>query len=156
MASSVIGILSWRLYTTLIPAQPPDLVYDLYITALQSHLELYLGIIAANLPMLGPLLTRMPKTRIFWFGRSSPSSGPDDSAKKAHPLITFGSWGRERQKLSADELYLLTIDDERINNNRPQTVRSLEIEASVEPSNNGTITPPAYSAQITPSQVNDV
>jgi hypothetical protein len=46
----------WRLISTANPRQPPDLVYDAYLLALQSHLELWLGILAANLPALAPLM----------------------------------------------------------------------------------------------------
>ncbi|KAH8700028.1 hypothetical protein GQ44DRAFT_67527 [Phaeosphaeriaceae sp. PMI808] len=60
---TVIGIMIWRLVTTAVPKKKPDLVYDTYLLALQSHLGLWLGILAANLPTLVPLAKRILVTQ---------------------------------------------------------------------------------------------
>ncbi|OCL08732.1 hypothetical protein AOQ84DRAFT_221578 [Glonium stellatum] len=66
----------------------PRLELYLYITALQSHLELWPGIIAANLPTLAPLFNKfiMPVIKSYLGSRGSkqPSGGK-------HILRTFGS-----------------------------------------------------------------
>ncbi|KAI1108461.1 hypothetical protein F5Y14DRAFT_457029 [Nemania sp. NC0429] len=165
LGSGVIGILSWRLHTTLTPEKPPDMVYDLYLTALQSHTELFLGITAANLPMLGPLLTRIPKMRICSRLTRSPLSSGSDASKRARSIVTFGSAGQERQGQGqgqgGDELQLLTIEDERRgdHSNKTQNLRSRDSGVSVERSNTNRTTeatPPGPSAQTTHPEAEEV
>lgn len=104
---SVIGVMIWRLITTS-SNEEPDLVYDLYTLALQSHLELWLGIIAANLPVLGPLLSRLKLSKITEYlssgssGRNKPDRGPSGPS-----VITFGSSGRARVR-DTDDIELLS------------------------------------------------
>lgn len=50
--------MSWRVYTTWQSSQTRDWSHLIVTTALQSHLELWLGIMAANLPMMGSLLRK--------------------------------------------------------------------------------------------------
>lgn len=59
----VIVIMLWRLTTTIVPKANSDLVYDTYLLALQSHLELWLGIIAASFPALAPLMNSVLKIK---------------------------------------------------------------------------------------------
>ncbi|KAI1318352.1 hypothetical protein F5Y16DRAFT_135279 [Xylariaceae sp. FL0255] len=109
-----IAMLGWHLSTTLDPAQPPDTVYELYVIALQSHLVLYFGIIAANIPILGPLFTRLSVTKILPFTKSSPSSGPNSKFGNPPSFVSFGSPGRKQPKTGGDDLCLLTMNDTRI------------------------------------------
>lgn len=48
--------MAWRIYTTYESTKTTDWSYLIVTTALQSHLELWLGILAANLPMMGHLI----------------------------------------------------------------------------------------------------
>ncbi|KAF2468320.1 uncharacterized protein BDR25DRAFT_202666, partial [Lindgomyces ingoldianus] len=53
---SIVAIMLWRLGTTVQALhKPADFSYDLYIVALQSLLELWLGLIATNFPTIAPL-----------------------------------------------------------------------------------------------------
>lgn len=67
--------MCWRLHSTIVPVKPADLVYDTYLLALQSHLELWLGILAASMPTLGPLIGRIPVGPVVkkWLGSFSSS-----------------------------------------------------------------------------------
>ena len=71
--------MAWRIQSTVASTADPDWNYTLYITALQSHLELWLGIIAANLPTLAPLFNKFikPAIKSYWGSRGSnqPSAG---------------------------------------------------------------------------------
>lgn len=71
--------MAWRLHSTLVPVKPADLVYDTYLLTLQSHLELWLGILAANMPTLGPLVNRIPVGYVtkYLVSDSSSKRGPD-------------------------------------------------------------------------------
>lgn len=59
--------MAWRIYHTWQTSQNPDWSVTIVTTALQSHLELWLGIMAANLPMMGHLFKRAaaPITTIY-------------------------------------------------------------------------------------------
>lgn len=48
--------MAWRIYTTYESTKTTDWSYLLVTTALHSHLESWLGILAANLPMMGDLM----------------------------------------------------------------------------------------------------
>ena len=50
--------MAWRIYHTWQTSQTTDWSSTIVTTALQSHLELWLGIMAANLPMMGHLFKR--------------------------------------------------------------------------------------------------
>lgn len=51
--------MCWRIQTTVESTKTQDWSYIYTTTVLQSHLEIWLGIIAANLPMMSPLLTKL-------------------------------------------------------------------------------------------------
>lgn len=51
-----IGVMAWRLQFTIATLHDPDFVFNLYDIGLISLLELWLGVIAACIPTLGPLL----------------------------------------------------------------------------------------------------
>lgn len=55
----IVAIMAWRIHSTVIAGTAVvDFTHNLFLTALQCHLEIWLGIIAANLPTLGPLRVR--------------------------------------------------------------------------------------------------
>lgn len=54
--TSTIGIMAWRLQFTISTLNDTDFVFNLFDIGLISLLELWLGIIAACIPTLGPLL----------------------------------------------------------------------------------------------------
>lgn len=91
--------MAWRISTTVAAANDkPDFTHHLYITALQSHLEVWLGIVATNLPTLAPLRDR-------FFGRREPktygsggsyrlgnvSGGSRGAAAPRDRYVSFGS-----------------------------------------------------------------
>lgn len=80
-----------------------DMVYDLYILALQSHLELWLGIIAANIPILGPLISRLKWSNVREYLSGSPRSNISDGRSDLRTFGRFGVNGRD-----TDHFELLT------------------------------------------------
>ncbi|KAL6720841.1 hypothetical protein ACLMJK_002766 [Lecanora helva] len=54
-----VGIMAWRIQSTVEATKHVDASYNLYITTLQSHLEIWLGIIGACLPTLAPLASKL-------------------------------------------------------------------------------------------------
>ncbi|KAF1831501.1 hypothetical protein BDW02DRAFT_454480, partial [Decorospora gaudefroyi] len=56
---AVVGISSWRIVTTVESTKTPDWSYILLTIGLQSHLECWLGILAANLPVMNPVFSRI-------------------------------------------------------------------------------------------------
>ena len=51
--------MAWRIQSTVQSTKDIDVSYDLYFTTLQSHLELWLGIIGASLPTLAPIASKL-------------------------------------------------------------------------------------------------
>ena len=51
--------MAWRIQSTVKTSQSSDPEYGIYFTTLQSHLELWLGIIGASLPTLAPIASKM-------------------------------------------------------------------------------------------------
>ncbi|KAI8935076.1 hypothetical protein NX059_007671 [Plenodomus lindquistii] len=104
----VIGIMIWRLVTTAVPKEDPDLVYDTYLLALQSHLELWLGILAANLPSIAPLARRLKIIKWNSYNRKyqSASSGSSDGKRS----VRLKSFGRSFRRHDRNESDLLTDD----------------------------------------------
>ena len=86
---SIVCVMAWRIQSTVASTANPDWNYTLYITALQSHLELWLGIIAANLPTLAPLFNKFIKPAIKSYLGSRGSKQPSAGGKRI--LRTFGS-----------------------------------------------------------------
>lgn len=81
----------WRLISTAKPDPKPDLVYDAYLLALQSHLELWLGILAANLPSLAPLFKRFTATQWSkYLPKIGSGNSRSDSSSLRIKLKTFG------------------------------------------------------------------
>ncbi|KAI1345690.1 hypothetical protein F5Y01DRAFT_322844 [Xylaria sp. FL0043] len=54
-----IGVMTWRVVTTVRPHQSTDWLYGAALRTLQAHLELWLGLIAVNLPAAAPLFARI-------------------------------------------------------------------------------------------------
>ena len=87
---SIVAIMAWRIQSTVARATDLDWNYNLYTTALQSQLELWLGIIAANLPTLAPLISRFIKPALKnYFGSRGFFKKPPTGTK--HLPRTFGS-----------------------------------------------------------------
>ncbi|KAK8097747.1 uncharacterized protein PG998_013233 [Apiospora kogelbergensis] len=82
---AVIGIMAWRLHSTIVPVEPADPVHDAYLLTIQSHLELWLGILAANMPTLGSLVNRIPVSHVKKYLIS-------DNPSKRGPDVRLASW----------------------------------------------------------------
>ncbi|KAI3320365.1 hypothetical protein HD806DRAFT_506125 [Xylariaceae sp. AK1471] len=110
----VIAISIWRLVDTLSPGHLKDLTYDIYILSLQSHLECWLGILAANIPALAPLLNRIQPSRLTKYIKSK-NTGVHDETKlygRGISLKTFGS-SNVSSRPARDEFELLGKGSER-------------------------------------------
>jgi hypothetical protein len=77
-----VGVSAWRVYTTVESTKTMDWSYILLTTALQSHLELWLGILAANLPMMSPIFTRLLSPALAGWIRSVKSTWASKSLSK--------------------------------------------------------------------------
>ena len=51
--------MAWRIQSTVEATKSSDPLYYLYFTSLQSHLEVWLGIIGASLPTLAPIASKL-------------------------------------------------------------------------------------------------
>lgn len=71
---SVVGVSAWRIVTTVESTKTLDWSYMLLTIGLQSHLELWLGILAANLPMMSTIFTRLVSPRFKSWVSSMKSS----------------------------------------------------------------------------------
>ncbi|PVH94760.1 hypothetical protein DM02DRAFT_601920 [Periconia macrospinosa] len=105
MGLVVIAASLWRMITTIAPSQYADFSYDLYLIAVQSSLEGGFGLVAANLPVLAPLLPILVPVRVKKYF-SKYSSG---SAGQRITLKTFGSGGRNKER--KDNFDILTEED---------------------------------------------
>lgn len=137
--SSVIGIMCWRLHSTIVPVEPADLVYDTYLLALQSHLELWLGILAASIPTLGPLIGRIPVGSVIKKYLGSFSSSKRSSKNRVVKLRDLpGGSGNSRRsegsnfvklpgetkgrRLSESEGGILRSDEYHVSYSQPESV----------------------------------
>ncbi|KAI1496233.1 hypothetical protein F5X99DRAFT_401047 [Biscogniauxia marginata] len=129
----VIGILIWRMIDTVQPGHGDDLVYDLYTLALQSHLECWLGILAANIPALGPLLNRLSPAKITSYLKTGGSSNNDSRPHhRGLSLKTFGG-SRVLSRPARDDFRLLS-DSERALHQQGGIIMNQEFRVSVESS----------------------
>ena len=124
----------WRLVTTVQALEkPPDFSYDLFVVALQSLLELWLGLIAANFPTIAPLFPLLLHPRVKQYFASSAASNNKGGAVRG-ALTTFGSSGRNGKR---KDFNLLTNDEsqelEEYNYKPDGISRRMDIEVSVEP-----------------------
>ncbi|KAI0805383.1 hypothetical protein GGR55DRAFT_293080 [Xylaria sp. FL0064] len=67
-----IGVMKWRVVTTIRPHQSTDWLYGAALRTLQAHLELWLGLIAVNLPAGAPLFARISTFNISKNRKSVP------------------------------------------------------------------------------------
>ncbi|KAF2841055.1 hypothetical protein M501DRAFT_1002156 [Patellaria atrata CBS 101060] len=90
----IVAIMVWRIVFTYQTRHDTDFNYNLYYISLQSNLELWLGIMAANLPTLAPLYTRyiMPRVKTYFFSSRS-SKKPSHPRSNKYMSRTFGSNG---------------------------------------------------------------
>jgi hypothetical protein len=87
----------WRIQSTSATVGDLDFNYNLFTVALQAHLELWLGIIAANLPTLAPLLARYVRPQLRTYFKKGASGG------KSVPR-TFGSAEKPSRREKFDRL----------------------------------------------------
>ncbi|ORY11109.1 hypothetical protein BCR34DRAFT_601561 [Clohesyomyces aquaticus] len=63
----IVAVMTWRLYITAKSGDPADFSYTLYMVALLCHLELWLGLLATNFPVIAPLFPAILPTRVGEF-----------------------------------------------------------------------------------------
>ncbi|KAI4173734.1 MAG: hypothetical protein LQ343_002737 [Gyalolechia ehrenbergii] len=51
--------MAWRIWSTVQQERSSDIFYDWYYIGLQSQLEIWLGMIAASLPTLAPIASKL-------------------------------------------------------------------------------------------------
>ncbi|KAI1338182.1 hypothetical protein F5Y15DRAFT_134431 [Xylariaceae sp. FL0016] len=139
LGTGVIGILLWRLIDTQSPTHGDDVVYDLYSLSLQAHLECWLGILAANIPSLAPLLNRISPAKITQYLKSGSnnSSAEPRSYPQKFSLKTFGSTPPQRP--DRDDFHLLDAGSERALNPGGGIMRADEFRVSTEISPYGNV-----------------
>ncbi|KAI3327041.1 hypothetical protein HD806DRAFT_520044 [Xylariaceae sp. AK1471] len=103
-----IGVMVWRLIVTLRTRSSPDWTETLCRVGLISSLEVYLGIIAACIPTLGPLFNACVKHILNRLGivktaLSSPKMGPKGIGPET--IADSNSNGRPRRPRPYSELY---------------------------------------------------
>ncbi|KAI8626127.1 hypothetical protein F5Y19DRAFT_466702 [Xylariaceae sp. FL1651] len=133
----VIAVSIWRLVTTLTPGHLSDLTYDIYILALQSQLECWLGILAANIPALAPLLNRVQPAKLTqYFKSNNHNAGTHEEAKlygRGLSLKTFGS-SNNSSRPARDEFELLGKGSERALSASGGIMMNQEFRVSIESS----------------------
>jgi hypothetical protein len=82
--------MAWRIQATVASTKTTDWSYVFTVTVIQSHLELYLGIIAANLPMMSPLLTRLILPGLKSFAKSWSSTFKSSMKSSEGSTIVVG------------------------------------------------------------------
>ncbi|KAL6861929.1 hypothetical protein J3F83DRAFT_746202 [Trichoderma novae-zelandiae] len=95
-----IAIMAWRLQFTISTVNDTDFVYNLFDIGLISMLELWLGIIAACIPTLGPLLKTYVKPVITRLTELS-----DGNNIRLKSAATAGSKADSRSTLYAKKQY---------------------------------------------------
>jgi hypothetical protein len=131
---SIVAIMLWRLTTTVQALdKAPDFSYDLYVVAVQSLLELWLGLIATNFPTIAPLFPKLVPPRVKQYFLSSGSSRNKGGPRVS--LRTFGSSGRNPKLQDFDRLSDDNQELEHLGKNKIS--RRRDIEVSVERSSDG-------------------
>lgn len=99
--------MAWRIQSTVYGSLHSDPIYHLYYTALQSHLEIWLGITSATLPTLAPIVSRVlvpafsklvTSYRRFASPILSRTSGSRTRSGRNFTAIQLPSLGFNRQK----------------------------------------------------------
>ena len=149
-ASSVIGVMIWRLISTVNPDHGKDMVYDLYYVAVQAQLEIWLGILAANLPTLGPLLTpisRWPLARhVLSYWKETTAEKTSATPSRGVALKTFSTFGRS-DRFDRDDFERLHDENAVVDDSQKGIVRDWEVRVSVETSRERGTTD-GYSAKV--------
>ncbi|KAJ0139505.1 hypothetical protein CTA2_1771 [Colletotrichum tanaceti] len=84
MGLATIAIMVWRLINTVTTIGDQDFVYNLHDIGLISLLELWIGIIIACLPTLGPLFKTYVKPAVSRFGSKPTDPSTDKSGAAVH------------------------------------------------------------------------
>ncbi len=117
--------MTWRIHSTVRATKEKDWNYGLYITALQSLLELWLGIIAANLPTLAPLTSQLIMPKIKSYFNSIGSKGPSSRRR-----IAYGMRGGEDSALKRDKFKVLVNEDAHVELSESRHLNKIEAGAS--------------------------
>ncbi|GJC96504.1 Integral membrane protein [Colletotrichum higginsianum IMI 349063] len=106
MGFATIAIMIWRLVNTVVTIGDPDFVYNLHDIGLISLLELWIGIIIACLPTLGPLFKTYVKPAVSRFGSklTDPSTDKGGAAVHLKDLSSSGHSGRHLPRRTYDKL----------------------------------------------------
>ncbi|KAI0179155.1 hypothetical protein GGR52DRAFT_293816 [Hypoxylon sp. FL1284] len=127
----VISIMIWRMIYTARPDHGADPSYQLYIVSIQGEMEIWLGILAANIPTLAPLMNRVigaVSTRVSSVSRKR----KQNSSTSGHRVMlkTFGSTGN-KDRSARQDFYRLD-DDNREFESQQGIVMNRETRVSVE------------------------
>ncbi|KAI1776442.1 hypothetical protein F4818DRAFT_414115 [Hypoxylon cercidicola] len=142
----VIAIMIWRMVYTARPDHGSDMTYELFTVSIQGQMEIWLGILAANIPTLGPLMSRamgVVSSRV-----SSVSwKRKQNSSASGHRIIlkTFGSSGN-KDRSARQDFYRLK-DGNCEPGSRQGIVMNRETRVSVEISGKDTA-PEGYTARV--------
>jgi hypothetical protein len=101
----------WRLVTITINTRDhtPDLPHDVVLLLLQSSLEIWLGIIAAHLPSLAPLLDCVMRSAALRYitSKFTHTSTLQEESNSSVVLVTIGGSGQKKwrnfQKVEDDD-----------------------------------------------------
>ncbi|KAI0902484.1 hypothetical protein F4806DRAFT_502256 [Annulohypoxylon nitens] len=127
----VIATMVWRMIYTTRPDHGSDFTYELFYVSVQAQLEIWLGILAANIPTLGPLMNRYTG-KISSYASSVGCKQKKDSSKLGHriTLKTFGSSGNKDRSARQD---FYRLDDwNRESGSRQGIMMNRETRVSVE------------------------
>ncbi|EFQ35839.1 integral membrane protein [Colletotrichum graminicola] len=108
MGLATIAIMIWRLVNTLTTIGDPDFVYILHDIGLVSLLELWIGIVIACLPTLGPLFKTYVKPAVSKLTNPSSNKGSvqlKDISSSGHSTRTpRRAYGKLDDTTSVDDL----------------------------------------------------
>jgi hypothetical protein len=126
--------MTWRIQTTVQSKKEIDWNYGLYITALQSQMELWLGIIAANLPTLAPLSSQLLVPKIKSYFNSTRSNSKQRSTRLSTQRSAGGRLlsrvvGGGDSTLKRDEFNVLNNDDSHLEMGDTRHLNKIEANA---------------------------
>ncbi|XXH00985.1 hypothetical protein Hte_007336 [Hypoxylon texense] len=142
----VIAIMIWRMVYTARPDHGSDMTYELFTVSVQGQMEIWLGILAANIPTLGPLMNRamgVVSSRVS----SASRKRKHNSSASGHRIIlkTFGSSGN-KDRSARQDFYRLD-DGIRESGSRQGIVMNRETRVSIETSGEDAA-PGGYTASV--------
>ncbi|KAF2180459.1 hypothetical protein K469DRAFT_592708 [Zopfia rhizophila CBS 207.26] len=91
----VVGIMAWRIQTTVESMKSIEWSYFLVTIALQSFLEVWLGLMAANLPVMAPVFTKVITPAVKRSFKSWSSSDASSNLKRLTRTFGGGSSGKK-------------------------------------------------------------